>query len=52
MGNPGRDKASSPVNPGDSATRQKVCFEGPPTRPRWGAYYLARPGSPPVPKGV
>ena len=32
MGKPGRDRAPSPVNPGDSATRQEVCFEGPPTR--------------------
>ena len=52
MGKPGRDRAPNPVNPGDSATRQEAWFEKPPTRRRWGAYYLARPGSPPGPKGV
>ena len=52
MGKPGRDRAPSPVNPGDSATRQEVCHEGPPTRSRWGGYHLARPGGPPGPKGV
>ena len=52
MGKPGRDRAPSPVNPGDFATRQEVCPEGPPTRTRWGGYHLARPGGPPVPKGV
>ena len=36
MGKPGRDGAPSPVNPGDSATRQEVCHEGPPTRSRLG----------------
>ena len=29
MEKPGRDRAPSPVNPGDSATRQEVCHEGP-----------------------
>ena len=52
MGKPGRDRAPSPVNPGDSATRQEVCQEGPPTRSQWGGYHLARPGGPPVPQGV
>ena len=52
MGKPGRDRAPSPVNPGDSATRQEVCHKGPPTRSRWGGYHLARPGGPPGPKGV
>ena len=46
MGKPGRDGAESPVNPGDSATRQEVRHEGPPTRTRWGGYHLARPGGP------
>ena len=46
MGKPGRDRAPSPVNPGDSATRQEVCYEGPPTRSRWGGYHLARRGGP------
>ena len=35
MGKPGRDGAPSPVNPGDSATRQEVRLGGPPTRTRW-----------------
>ena len=52
MGKPGRDRAPSPLNPGDSATRQEVCHEGPPTRTRWGGYHLARLGAPPGPKGV
>ena len=52
MGKPGRDRAPSPVNPGDSATRQEVCHEGPPTRSRWGGYHLARPAGPPGLKGV
>ena len=52
MGKPGRDGAPSPVNPGDSATRQEVCHEGPPTRSRWGGYHLARRGGPPGLKGV
>ena len=52
MGKPGRDRAPSPVNPGDSATRQEVCHEGPPTRSRWGGYHLARPGGPPEPKNI
>ena len=41
MGKQGRDWAPSPVNSGDSATRQEVCHEGPPTRTRWGGYHLA-----------
>ena len=49
---PGRDGAPSPVNPGDSATRQEVRLGEPPTRTRWGGYPLARPGGPPGPKGV
>ena len=40
MGKPGRDRAPSLVNPGDSACRQTVCHEGPPTRSRWGGYHL------------
>ena len=32
MGKPRRDRAPSPVKPGDSATRQEVCREGRPTR--------------------
>ena len=52
MGKPGRDRAPSPVNPEDSATRQEVCHEGPPTRSWWGGYHLARPGGPPGRKGV
>ena len=51
-GKPGKDGAPSSVNPGDSATRQEVCLQGPPTRTRWGAYHLARPGGPPGQKGV
>ena len=47
MGKPGRDGAPSPVNPGDSTTRQEVRLGGPPTRTRWGGYHLARPGGPP-----
>ena len=31
MEKPGRDRAPSPVDPGDSATKQEVCHEGPPT---------------------
>ena len=45
-GKPGRDGAPSPVNPGDSATRQEMRLGGPPTRTRWGGYHLARPGGP------
>ena len=41
-----RDRAPSPLNPWDSATRQDVCHEGPPTRSRWRGYHLARPGGP------
>ena len=52
MGKPGGDRAPSPVNPGDSANRQKVCHERRPTRSWWGGYHLARPGGPPGPKGV
>ena len=51
MGKTGRDRAPSPVNPGDSATtRQEVCHEGPAARSRWGGYQLARPGGPPGPE--
>ena len=52
MGKPGRDRALSPMNLGDSATMQEVCHEGPPTRSRWGRYYLARPGGRPGPKSA
>ena len=52
MGKPGRDRARSPVNPGDSATRQEVCHEGPATRFQSGGYHLARPGGPLETKGV
>ena len=52
MQKPGKDGAPSPVNPGDSATRQEVRLGGPPTRTRWGGYHLVRPGGPPGPKGV
>ena len=52
MGNPGSDRAPRSVNPGDSATRQEVCHEGPPTRTQWGGYHLARAGGPPGWKGV
>ena len=52
MGKPGRDGAPSPVNPGDSATRQEVRHGGPPTRTWWGGYHLAGPGGPPWPKAV
>ena len=38
MGKAGRDRAPSPVNPEDSATKQEVCPEGPPTRPRGGGH--------------
>ena len=51
-GKPERDRAPSPVNPGDSATRQEVCHEGPPTMSRWGGYHLAQPDGPPGPKNV
>ena len=33
MGKPGRDRAPSPVNPGDSATRQEVRHGGTPLGP-------------------
>ena len=52
MGKLGRDGAPSPVNPGDSATRQEVHLGGPPTRTRWGGYHLAQPGGPLRLKGV
>ena len=52
MGKPVGDRAPSPVNPGDSATRQEMCHDWPPTRTRWGGYHLTRPGGPPGPKGV
>ena len=52
MGKPERDRARSPVNPGDSATMQEGRLGVPPTRTRWGGYHLARPGGPPGPKGV
>ena len=42
----------APVNPGDFATRQEVCHEGPPTRPRWGRYHVARPAGLPGLKGA
>ena len=47
MGNPGRHRALSPVNPGDSATRQEVCHYGRATRSWWGGYQLARLDGPP-----
>ena len=37
MGKPGGDRAPSPLNPGDSATRQEVCHEGPPPRSQAGS---------------
>ena len=43
MGEPGRDRAPSPVRLGDSATRQEVPV---------GGYHLAQPDGPPWPKGV
>ena len=52
MGKPGRVMAPSPVNPGDSATQQEVCHEGPPIGFRRGGYHLAPPGGLPRPKGV
>ena len=52
MGKPGSDRAPSPVNPGNSATRQEMCQEGPPTRSRCGRYHMARPGGPPQPKSA
>ena len=52
MGNPARDRALSPVNPGDSAIGQEVCPKGPVIRPRCGVYHLVRPSGPPWPKGV
>ena len=33
-GESGEEQSSEPREPGDSATRQEVCHEGPPTRPR------------------
>ena len=44
MGKLRRDRASSPLTPGDSTTR---CHQGPPTRSRWEGCHLARPGGPP-----
>ena len=41
MGKPGRDRASSPVNLGDFATRQEVWLHGPP--PRSGGEHMTRP---------
>ena len=52
MGKLGRDRGSSPVNPGDSATRQEVCHKVPPTRPCLGGYHVAQPCSTPGPKDV
>ena len=52
MGKPGRDRAPSSVNPGDSASRQEVSQEGPPSRFLWGGCHLARPGGPSEPKIV
>ena len=43
MGKPGSNKALKRVNSEDFATRHKVCFEGPSTRP-WLKYHLIRPG--------
>ena len=51
-GKAGEGRRSEPCEPGGSATRQEVRQEGPPTRTRWGGYHLARPGGPPVPKGI
>ena len=51
MGKPGRGGAPSSVNPGDSATRQEVLLQGPPTRTRDPAAHPAHPprtrGTPP-----
>ena len=52
MKKPARKRAPSPVNPVDSATKQEVCHEGSPTRPRWGAYHLAPAGASLGQKGV
>ena len=51
-GEAGEGQTRSPVNPGDSATRQEVCHERPPTRSRWGGYHVARPCGPPGAKNV
>ena len=51
-GEAGRDRVPSPVNQGDSATRQDVCHEGPPTRSWREGYHLAPPGGPPGPKSA
>ena len=48
----GKEQGFELVNPGDSATRQEVCHEGPPTRSPWGGYHLAGPGGPQGPKNV
>ena len=50
MEKPGRDRAPSPLDPGDSATRQEVYHERPPVRSWWGGYHLARPRHPRGPK--
>ena len=47
MGKPGRDRAPGPENAGDSATRQQVCPEGPPTRTRGGRISPGPTGWPP-----
>ena len=52
MGKPGGDRAPRPVPPGNSATMQEVCHEGPWTRPCRVGYHLARQGGPPGPKGI
>ena len=41
MGKPAGARAQSPMNSVVPAFRREACFEGPPTRPWWGAYYLA-----------
>ena len=46
MGKPERERAPSPVNPGDSVTGQEVCHEGPPTRSPWGGYHLSDQAAP------
>ena len=51
-GEAGEGQGSEPSEPGNSATRQEVCHEWPPTRSRWGGYHLARQGGPPGPKDV
>ena len=51
-GEAGEGRDSEPCEPQDSATMQEVLLGEPPTRTWWGGYHLARPGGPPVPKGV